>query len=88
MQWGDEEEAISEAVDMCPVDCISFVKRRELALLEYVMKSCQREDPALMARRSARRPGPGLAARARAPTPCALTPPLRRRPARAGAAAT
>ncbi len=86
MQWGDEEEAISEAVDMCPVDCISFVKRRELALLEYVMKSCQREDPALMARRSARCPGPGPAARA--PVPRAPTPPLMRRAARAGAAAT
>ena len=24
-QWGDEEDAVKEAVDMCPVDCISFV---------------------------------------------------------------
>ena len=25
-QWGDDEEAIREAVEMCPVDCISFVR--------------------------------------------------------------
>ncbi len=24
-QWGDDEDAVKEAVDMCPVDCISFV---------------------------------------------------------------
>ncbi len=50
-QWGDEEEAIREAVDLCPVDCISFVTRAQLALLEYVMKGCAREDIAIMARR-------------------------------------
>ena len=36
---------------MCPVDCISFVTRAQLALLEYVMKGCAREDIAIMARR-------------------------------------
>ena len=50
-QWGDEEEAIREAVDLCPVDCISFVTHAQLALLEYVMKGCAREDIAIMARR-------------------------------------
>ena len=50
-QWGDAEDDILEAVQMCPVDCISFVKREQLALLEFVLKSCAREDTALMARR-------------------------------------
>ena len=50
-QWGDAEEDILEAVQMCPVDCISFVRREQLALLEFVLKSCAREDTALMARR-------------------------------------
>ncbi|KAK9823046.1 hypothetical protein WJX81_003146 [Elliptochloris bilobata] len=50
-QWGDEEDAIREAVDMCPVDCIAYIKRSQLALLEFVMKSCSREDIAIMARR-------------------------------------
>lgn len=94
-QWGDDEDAIKEAVDMCPVDCISFVSpccaavsklhdcfysmlvaasvvlhiwgfigncsqpsmsamqvnRKQLALLEYVMQFCTREDIAIMARR-------------------------------------
>lgn len=25
MQWGNQEEFITEAVDMCPVDCIHYV---------------------------------------------------------------
>lgn len=50
-QWGDDEEAIREAVEMCPVDCISFVNRKQVALLEFVLKFCAREDSAIMARR-------------------------------------
>lgn len=50
-QWGDTEEDLNEAVSSCPVDCIYFVKRSQLALLEYVMKNCEREDIAIMARR-------------------------------------
>eukprot|EP00877_Chromochloris_zofingiensis_P010199 jgi/Chrzof1/5432/Cz16g02230.t1 len=50
-QWADDEEAIKEAVATCPVDCIYYVSRKQLALLEFVMKSCKREDTALMARR-------------------------------------
>jgi len=50
-QWGDEEEVIREAMDMCPVDCIHFVMKKELALLEFVMQFCQREDIAILARR-------------------------------------
>ena len=28
-QWGDEADAIVEAMDMCPVDCIYFVSRAQ-----------------------------------------------------------
>ncbi|MCJ1423031.1 hypothetical protein MMC29_000912 [Sticta canariensis] len=50
-QWGDDADAISEAIDLCPVDCIHYVPRDQLALLEFVMKSCKREDIAIVARR-------------------------------------
>ena len=46
-------QVIAEAVDLCPVDCIHFVRRDQLALLEWVMKACHREDAAILARRSA-----------------------------------
>ena len=52
-QWADDAEYVSEAIDLCPVDCISYVPRDQLALLEFVMKSCKREDPAILARRYA-----------------------------------
>ena len=52
-QWGDEAEYLSEAIDLCPVDCISYVPRDQLALLEFVMKGCKREDAAILARRCA-----------------------------------
>jgi ferredoxin len=35
-QWGDTEDDIRMAIDICPVDCIYYVKRSKLALLEYV----------------------------------------------------
>jgi ferredoxin len=50
-QWADDNETIEIAIDMCPVDCIYFVKRKQLAVLEHVMKSCPREDPGIMGRR-------------------------------------
>lgn len=50
-QWGDCEEDITEAISSCPVDCIYIVRRAQLALLEYVMKTCEREDIAIVARR-------------------------------------
>ncbi|KAK9849494.1 hypothetical protein WJX84_009836 [Apatococcus fuscideae] len=50
-QWADDAEYVSEAIDLCPLDCISYVPRDQLALLEFVMKSCKREDPAILARR-------------------------------------
>ena len=35
-QWADDKETIEIAIDMCPVDCIWFVKG-ELAALEHCM---------------------------------------------------
>ena len=36
---------------MCPVDCIYYVRSTSLALLEFVMKGCEREDIAILRRR-------------------------------------
>ena len=50
-QWGDDREAIAEAVATCPVSTIFYVKKTELALLEWVMKGCTRENIAVITRR-------------------------------------
>ncbi|XP_008811242.2 chaperone protein dnaJ C76, chloroplastic [Phoenix dactylifera] len=36
-QWADPEEKILDAIQTCPVDCISIVERSKLAALEYLM---------------------------------------------------
>ncbi|KAK2635720.1 hypothetical protein Ddye_030512 [Dipteronia dyeriana] len=36
-QWADPEHKIQEAIQICPVDCISMVDRADLAALEYLM---------------------------------------------------
>ncbi|KAJ4778323.1 Chaperone protein DnaJ [Rhynchospora pubera] len=36
-QWADPEEKIFEAIQTCPVDCISMVERSNLAALEFLM---------------------------------------------------
>ncbi|KAL1539570.1 chaperone protein dnaJ C76, chloroplastic-like [Salvia divinorum] len=36
-QWADPQHKINQAIAACPVDCISFVERSELAALEFVM---------------------------------------------------
>ncbi|KAM7463281.1 hypothetical protein LguiA_031402 [Lonicera macranthoides] len=36
-QWADPEDKIQEAIEACPVDCISMVKRANLAALEFLM---------------------------------------------------
>lgn len=36
-QWADEEDRIVDAINTCPVDCISIVERSDLAALEYLM---------------------------------------------------
>jgi hypothetical protein len=34
--------ALQMAVESCPVDCIHYVQRSQLPLLEFVMKRCER----------------------------------------------
>lgn len=36
-QWADPENKIQEAIEACPVDCISMVERSNLAALEFLM---------------------------------------------------
>ncbi|CAM8878727.1 unnamed protein product [Rhodiola kirilowii] len=36
-QWADPEHKILEAIETCPVDCISMVERSNLAALEFLM---------------------------------------------------
>ncbi|KAL6970127.1 hypothetical protein U1Q18_029832 [Sarracenia purpurea var. burkii] len=36
-QWADPENKIQEAMEACPVDCISIVERSKLAALEFLM---------------------------------------------------
>ncbi|CAL9231276.1 unnamed protein product [Arabidopsis halleri] len=36
-QWADPESKIKEAIEACPVDCISMVERSDLAPLEFLM---------------------------------------------------
>lgn len=36
-QWADPEHKIVEAIEACPVDCISVVERSNLAALEFLM---------------------------------------------------
>jgi ferredoxin len=50
-QWGNDLETTQIAIELCPVDCIFWVQRSELPILEYAMKGCKREDIAIMARR-------------------------------------
>jgi hypothetical protein len=59
-QWADDEDLITEAIESCPVDCINIVPRSSLALLEFVMKSCKRENVGIMGRRRSGNFGPEL----------------------------
>ncbi|XP_071702125.1 chaperone protein dnaJ C76, chloroplastic [Rutidosis leptorrhynchoides] len=36
-QWADPENQVQEAIEACPVDCISMVERSKLAALEFLM---------------------------------------------------
>ncbi|KAG6600118.1 Chaperone protein dnaJ C76, chloroplastic, partial [Cucurbita argyrosperma subsp. sororia] len=36
-QWADPEYKVMEAIEACPVDCISMVERSDLAALEFLM---------------------------------------------------
>jgi len=46
-QWGDSEEYLDYAVASCPVDCISWVSREELQVLEYVTAAEMFDNPVL-----------------------------------------
>lgn len=48
-QWGDDEETLQVALEVCPVNCISWVSRSQLPLLEWAMKGCTREPLHVMA---------------------------------------
>ena len=42
-QWRNSEDDIQEAIDCCPVSCIHWVDRQQLAPLEYVMRHFLRD---------------------------------------------
>jgi hypothetical protein len=44
----DTEEQITIAIESCPVDCIYWVKQRNLPILEYAMQRCDRQTVGLM----------------------------------------
>uniref|UniRef100_A0A7S4FX57 J domain-containing protein n=1 Tax=Eutreptiella gymnastica TaxID=73025 RepID=A0A7S4FX57_9EUGL len=47
-QWADSEDDIDAAIMSCPVDCIHWVEKRDLADLEFVMQSAKRANIASM----------------------------------------
>ena len=47
-QWADTEEDITIAIESCPVDCIYWVKARNLPILEYAMQRCERANVGVM----------------------------------------
>jgi len=46
-QWGNSEEYLDYAVASCPVDCISWVSREELQVLEHVTAAEMFDNPVL-----------------------------------------
>ena len=48
-QWGDGAVEVHQAVAACPVDCIFYVERAQLALLEFVMRGCLARRDGLIA---------------------------------------
>ena len=53
-QWADTEEDITIAIESCPVDCIYWVKQRNLPILEYAMQRVERVSVGMMNQGSAR----------------------------------
>jgi len=41
-QWADTESNLQTAIDSCPVDCIHWVPKRSLPVLEFVMQAARR----------------------------------------------
>lgn len=37
-QWGNARDDIQDAINSCPVDCIHWVRKQELPILEYVVQ--------------------------------------------------
>mmetsp|Transcript_6942 Transcript_6942/g.12009 ORF Transcript_6942/g.12009 Transcript_6942/m.12009 type:complete len:373 (-) Transcript_6942:69-1187(-) len=48
-QWLNDENELQDAIDSCPVDCIHWVDRAQLPLLEFVMKDLNRVGVGIMA---------------------------------------
>ncbi|KAG0580068.1 hypothetical protein KC19_4G144700 [Ceratodon purpureus] len=42
-QWGDPEPTIKQAIELCPVNCIHYVEREDLAVLEYLIRPQQKQ---------------------------------------------
>lgn len=57
-QWADSEEDIQIAIDSCPVDCISWVNKKNLPILEYAMQTIERINIASMRAGNARAADP------------------------------
>jgi hypothetical protein len=47
-QWLNEEDDLQAAVESCPVDCIHWVERDQLPVLEHVMATMDRVGVASM----------------------------------------
>eukprot|EP00239_Pterosperma_sp_CCMP1384_P000589 CAMPEP_0197844412 /NCGR_PEP_ID=MMETSP1438-20131217/1397_1 /TAXON_ID=1461541 /ORGANISM="Pterosperma sp., Strain CCMP1384" /LENGTH=340 /DNA_ID=CAMNT_0043455179 /DNA_START=253 /DNA_END=1275 /DNA_ORIENTATION=+ len=47
-QWANGEEELQNAIDSCPVDCIYWVEKEQLPVLEHVMAQMQRTDVGIM----------------------------------------
>lgn len=48
-QWANEEDDVKAAVESCPVDCIHFVDKQALPVLEWCMRQAERAPIAVMA---------------------------------------
>lgn len=42
VQWLDSEDDMQTAIDSCPVDCIHWVDKEQLPVLEHVMTTLDR----------------------------------------------
>jgi hypothetical protein len=47
-QWLNPEDDLQCAIDSCPVDCIHWVERDELPVLEWVSANVSRVDVGIM----------------------------------------
>jgi len=47
-QWFNDEDAIQQAIESCPVDCIHWVDKEELPALEHVMAKISRVGVGIM----------------------------------------